>query len=123
MKAKNFLSGFGSENLEDLFKLKKANYYAKNPAYTSELSKIENDYAVLKSITRKSSFLKKNELKLSGKDLLDLGVEQEYIGQVLDDIYSKILEGKLKNNHDKLVEYIINNILPSSHDDQLFKEA
>jgi tRNA nucleotidyltransferase (CCA-adding enzyme) len=117
MKAKNFLSGFGSENLEDLFKLKKANYYAKNPAYTSELSKIENDYAVLKSITRKSSFLKKNELKLSGKDLLDLGVEQEYIGQVLDDIYSKILEGKLKNNHDKLVEYIINNILPSSHDD------
>lgn len=123
MKAKNFLSNFGSENLDDLFKLKKANYYAKNPAYTSELSKIENDYNFLKSITRKASFLKKNELKLTGKDLLDLGVEQEYIGQVLDDIYNRILEGKLKNNREKMVDFIINNVLPSSHEDQLFKEA
>lgn len=123
IKIKNFLSNFGSENIDDLFKLKKANFYAKNPAYTSELSKIDSDYDKLRSITRKSSFLKKNELKISGKELLDLGIEQEYIGQVLDDIYSKILEGKLKNNREKLVDYIINQVLPSGHDDNLFKEA
>ena len=123
MRIKNFLSNFGSENIEDLFKLKRANYYAKNPAYTSELTKIEADYDKLKSITRKSSYLKKNELKVTGKDLLDLGVEQEYIGQVLDQLYNNILEGKLKNNRDKIIEYIINNVLPSGYDKQLFNEA
>lgn len=123
MKIKNFLTNFGSENIEDLFKLKKANFYAKNPAYTSELSKIENDYEKLKSVTRKSSFLKKNELKINGKELLDLGVEQEYIGQILDEMYNKVLEGKLKNNREKLVDYIINQVLPSGYDDNLFKEA
>ncbi len=123
MKVKNFLSNFGAENLEDLFKLKKANFYAKNPAYTSDLTKIEEDYEKLKSVTRKSSFLKKNEIKISGKDLLDLGVEQEFLGQVLDDIYQKILEGKLKNNREKLVDYIINNVLPSEYDGKIFKES
>lgn len=123
MKIKNFLNNFGSENLDDLFAIKKANYYAKNPAYTSELTKIENDYEKLKSVTRKSSYLKKNELKISGKDLLELGVEQDSIGQILDQIYNQILEGKLKNNREKLVDHIINNILPSGYDEQLFKEA
>ena len=123
MKIKNFLSNFGSENLDDLFALKKANFYAKNPAYTSELNKIEEDYNKLKGITRKSSFLKKNELKITGKDLLDLGVEQDYIGPVLDDMYKKILEGKLKNKREKLIDYIINCILPSGYDENLFKEA
>ena len=77
----------------------------------------------MKSITRKSSYLKKNELKVTGKDLLDLGVEQEYIGQVLDQLYNNILEGKLKNNRDKIIEYIINNVLPSGYDKKLFNEA
>lgn len=123
MRIKNFLANFGSENLEDLFKLKRANFYAKNPAYTSDLTKIEEAYNKLKGITRKSSFLKRNELKLSGKDLLDLGVEQEYIGQVLDQIYNMILEGKLKNNRDKLIDYIINSVLPSGYDSELFIQA
>lgn len=123
MKIKNFLSSFGSENLDDLFKLKRANYYAKNPAYTSELTNIESDYEKLKGITRKSSYLKKNEIKITGKDLLDLGVEQEYIGQVLDDMYKKILESKLKNNREKLIDYVINNVLPSGYDELLFKES
>ena len=89
--------------------------------YTKDIFSI--NYDKLKSITRKSSYLKKNELKVTGKDLLDLGVEQEYIGQVLDQLYNNILEGKLKNNRDKIIEYIINNVLPSGYDKQLFNEA
>jgi tRNA nucleotidyltransferase (CCA-adding enzyme) len=67
---RQFLSKFGKEDLEDLYKVKKANYYAKSPAYTTELSKIEEDFLRLKSATRKSSFIKKNELKITVKDLL-----------------------------------------------------
>ncbi len=122
MKIKQFLTKFGPENIEDLYKVKLANYYAKNPAYASLLSKINKDYEKLKLSTRKSSFIKKNELKVNGKDLLDLGIEQEQIGEVLDKIYSAVLEGNLKNNHERIIDYLIKNILPKGYDTQLFKE-
>ncbi len=118
---RQFLSKFGKEDLEDLYKVKKANYYAKSPAYTTELSKIEEDFLRLKSATRKSSFIKKNELKISGKDLLDLGVEQGKVGPVLENIYNSIINGKLKNNREKLIDFIINQVLPSGYDENLFK--
>ncbi len=118
---RQFLSKFGKEDLEDLYKVKKANYYAKSPAYTTELSKIEEDFLRLKSATRKSSFIKKNELKITGKDLLELGVEQDKLGTILDNIYNAILKGKLKNNRDKLIDFIINKVLPSGYDEDLFK--
>lgn len=122
-KIKQFLTKFGTEDIEDLYKIKKANYYAKNPAYTSLLTQIENDYTRLKSATRKTSFVKKNELKINGKDLLELGIDQEKIGEVLDKLYSDVLSGNLKNNREKIINYVINNILPKGYDEQLFKET
>ena len=122
MKIKQFLNKFGPENIEDLYKVKLANYYAKNPAYASELTNINKEYEKLKLSTRKSSFIKKNELKVNGKDLLDLGIEQDNIGNVLDKIYNEVLLGNLKNNHDKIINYIINKVLPHGYDEQLFKE-
>ena len=85
------------------------------------MTKIDNDYLKVKSATRKSSFIKKNELKLTGKDLLDLGVEQAKVGMVLENIYNSIIKGKLKNNREKLIDFIINQVLPSGYDEDLFK--
>ena len=116
MRIKSFLTNLGPENIDDLFKIKKANFYAKNPAYVNELTKIENDYAMLKSIARKASFVKRNEIKINGKELLNLGVAQEKIGAVLDKIHNQILEGKLKNNKEKLVEHITNVVIPSGYE-------
>ena len=121
VQIRQFLTKFGTDDIEDLFKVKKANYYAKNPAYATELTKIDNDYQRVKSATRKSSFIKKNELKITGKDLLDLGVEQEKVGPVLENIYNSIIKGKLKNNREKLIDFIINQVLPSGYDDALFQ--
>ena len=121
VQIRQFLSKFGTDDIEDLFKVKKANYYAKSPAYTTELTKIESDMLRVKSATRKSAFIKKNELKISGKDLLDLGVEQSKVGSVLENLYQSIINGKLKNNREKLIEFIINKVLPSGYDENLFK--
>lgn len=116
MRIKSFLTNLGPENIDDLFKIKKANFYAKNPAYVNDLTKIENDYAMLKSIARKASFVKRNEIKINGKELLNLGVAQEKIGAVLDKIHNQILEGKLKNNKEKLIEHITNVVIPSGYE-------
>lgn len=114
---KQFLTKFGPENIDDLYKIKKANFYAKNPAYTSNLSIIEEEYERLKKTTRKASFIKRNELRITGKELIELGIEQEDIGQVLDNLYTRVLEGKLKNNHEKILEYVNNSLL--SNDENL----
>ncbi len=111
---KQFLTKFGIENIEDLYKVKKANQYAKNPAYVSEMTNIENEYERLKKFNRKTAFIKKNELKITGKDLLNLGIKQDEIGEVLNNIYQDIINGKLKNNREKLVDYIVTNLIPEN---------
>lgn len=111
LKIKSFLTNFGTENIDDLFKIKKANFYAKNPAYSSELTKINNDYEKIKSISRKASCVKRKEIKITGKDLVDLGIGQDKIGQVIEKLYNNILEGKLKNNRDKIIEFINSGLL------------
>ena len=111
---KQFLTKFGVENIEALYKIKKANQYAKHPAYVSEMAVIDNEYERLKKFNRKTAFIKKNELKLNGKDLLELGIKQNDVGNVLNDIYQAIINGKLKNNREKLVDYVVNNIIPGN---------
>lgn len=111
LKIKEFLSEFGREDIEDLFKVKKINFYAKNPAYVSDLSVIEAQYERLANANKKTYFIKRNELKVSGRDLIDLGLPQESIGESIDRIYREILAGNLKNNHDKIIAYAVENLL------------
>lgn len=122
-RIKQFLTKFGTDDIDDLFKVKRANYYAKNPAYTTEISKIESDYERLKRATRKSNFMKKNEIRITGKDLINLGIEQENVGETINQLYMDILAGKVKNNHEKLIDYIINHKLPQEYDEELFNET
>jgi hypothetical protein len=111
MKIKEFLSKFGREDIDDLFKVKKANFYAKNPAFVSDLSVIESQYERLAPANKKTYFIKRNELKVTGRELIDLGINQETIGESLERIYQEILSGKLKNNHDKIIAFATENLL------------
>lgn len=108
---RHYINKLGIENIDDLYAVKKANFYAKNPAFVSDLTNIEDEYVRMKSAVRKTSFIRKNELKLSGKELIDLGVQQEEVGKVIDHLYFEIIAGKLKNNKEKLSDYVVNNIV------------
>ena len=107
---KIFLAKFGPDNIDDLMKVKKANYYGKNPAFVSELSKINAEQEVIQQILKKKSFIKRSEIKISGRELLEAGIKQESIGNALEKIYQKIINGELKNHHEKLIDYTINNL-------------
>lgn len=117
---RHYINDLGIDNIEDLYYVKKANCYAKNPAYTTDLYRIEEDMARIKSALRKTSFIRKNELKLSGKELIDLGVEQSKVGKVIDILYYEIIAGKLKNNKEKLSDYVVNNVI--DNDIEMFKD-
>jgi hypothetical protein len=61
--------------------------------------------------------LKKSSLKINGKDLIDLGITQDKVGNVLEAVYKIVLEGKVKNDKELLVNYVIKNFLPSNLDE------
>ncbi len=115
---KAFLTKFDPDDIEALFKVKKANYYGKNPAYATELTKIDEEYERVKTIRRKASFIKKKELKINGKELVSLGVGQKDIGAVLTALHERVLDGEVKNNHEKLVSYVIEFILPNLKEEE-----
>ena len=48
-------------------------------------------------------------LKVNGNDLLALGYNGKKIGEILNTILDKVIEGKLPNDKDELIKYIKNN--------------
>ena len=113
---KRFIANFSREELELLFKLRYANTMAKNPDYMSGIDRINNDFVRVKTLLRRDETIKKNALKITGKDIIKLGIEEKEIGQILNDIYQKVLDSKLKNDKDILVQYVIKEFVPKDRD-------
>ena len=60
----------------------------------------------LDSALENGECMRKRDLKINGRDLISLGVEQgTKMGQVLDDIFDLVLRGELPNDKEKLIEY------------------
>ena len=114
---KRFLSNFNSEELEKLFKLKYANVMAKNPDYMSDNDRLSDDFERVRSLIRRNEVIKKSSLKISGKDLINLGITQDKVGNTLEAVYRAVLDGKVKNDKEILVNYVIKNHLPSNLDE------
>ena len=113
---KRFIANFSREELELLFKLRYANTMAKNPDYMSGIDRINNDFVRVKTLLRRDETIKKNALKITGKDIIKLGIEEKEIGQILNDIYQIVLDSKLKNDKDILVQYVIKEFVPKDRD-------
>ena len=114
---KKFISNFNSEELEKLFKLKYADIMGKNPDYMSDVERINSDFERVRSLIRRNEVIKKSSLKIDGKDLLNLGIPQEKVGNTLELIYRAVLDGKVKNDKEVLVNYTIKNYLPNNLDE------
>jgi len=106
-----FINKVSVENIDDLYKLRKANIYAKNPAYIGDLTKLNEAFIKIKEQSKKTNLVRKNDLKITAKELLDLGIPQERIGEVINILHNEVLKGTIKNNHDKLLNYVSKNCL------------
>lgn len=106
-----FINKVSPDNINDLYKLRKANIYAKNPAYIGDLTILNNSFEKIKEQSKKTNLVRKNDLKISVKELMEIGISQERIGYVIDILHQEVLKGTLKNNHDKLMNYVSKNLL------------
>lgn len=97
IEIKKLLRNYGAKSLKDILIL--------NEIYSEEIQKEISD------ILENGECFKLCDLKISGADLLSLGFKGKQIGAALEEILNLVIEEKLTNNKEKLIEYIKKSLL------------
>ena len=101
---KRLLRRLGKEDLLRLLDLQEADKLATNH---KDLANIENAKKILKNLEKEDLVLKRSDLAINGKDLIKLGYKEgRELGKLLKLIEENVLEEKLPNNKEKILEFI-----------------
>lgn len=107
---RKLLRRMGEENIYRLFDLQRADVLSTNH---KDISNIENGRALLVEVLNDSTPKSRSEMAINGDDLLALGFRpSKELGQVLGEIEDLILEEKLANEKDQIIQYIKNKYFP-----------
>ena len=100
-KIYKFYKIFNMDNIELLLELKKADIMGQNPKYINRLER-------LKLLAMKYLFVRERIRKIdySKDDLINLGIDNEFVEMLLDDIKYKIITGQLKENDNEIQKYV-----------------
>lgn len=97
------LRKLGEDNLRRLFDLQEADVLA---TVHDDISNIKNGRKFLDQILNEDKALSRADLKINGKDFIDLGFEEgKAIGYVLDELFRAVFEEELTNDKDILLDF------------------
>jgi tRNA nucleotidyltransferase (CCA-adding enzyme) len=99
---KKRLNRLGKDVFFDLLKVKRADNLAQNPEYfwLDKLDKMEN---IAREIVEENEFTL-SSLKISGNDLISLGITGKKIGEALNLLLNEVIEEKIKNQKEALLK-------------------
>lgn len=104
---RKLLSLIGEDNFRDLLKVKEADIKAQNLKYYHERhNKLIEIEARLNEILSKNQCFLLKDLKVNGRDLLELGYSGKDIGDILNNLLEKVLENPDLNAKNKLISII-----------------
>jgi len=104
---KRKLNKIGVELFRKLLKVKRADVLAQSPGLADERIKALKDIEILfDEIISEEECFKIKDLKINGKDLIELGFSGCEIGQTLKIILDAVVDGKIDNDRDKILEFI-----------------
>jgi tRNA nucleotidyltransferase (CCA-adding enzyme) len=109
---KRLLNEIGEDNLRDLLKVKEADIKAQNLDFYEKrhdnLKRVEDEIDDI--IGQQQCFTIKN-LKVNGRDLIQLGISQgKEIGVILEQLLDIVLDNPKLNEKEKLIEIVINRL-------------
>lgn len=105
---KKMLNRFGEEDLYRYLEVVEADRRTHNNDICN-LEDLEQIKTILKKIQENKPPLSMKDLKISGKDLLKVGVPKgKIIGEILDYLMEKVLEDENLNNYETLINLAIN---------------
>lgn len=107
-RLKKIMSQIGSDLIFDLIEIKYCDNSAQNPKYfRGEDFYNQTRDIVNEIITEKECFSIKH-LAIDGNDLISLGFKGKKIGETLEKCLTAVIDGKVENKKDKLLEYVKN---------------
>lgn len=107
---KRMLNKIGRETLNKIFMLRHADILAQSSYNIQEkIAELRKMREWMEEIVENSEIFKISDLEISGKDLIALGYEPGIeFGKILNDVFYQVMEDKISNTKECLVEYVIN---------------
>jgi tRNA nucleotidyltransferase/poly(A) polymerase len=101
---RRFLKRVGEENIQDLFRLRIADAMS-NPNSEYDPKEIADLQSHISEVLQQDMALQIADLKITGNDLAELGIEKgPKMGEILDRLLDIVIEDPLKNKKDLLLE-------------------
>ena len=107
VEIKKWLKKIGKENFSDLLKVKIADTKAKSPEHLNEIKEIYNIYKEYQNILNSNQCFSLKSLAVNGNDSKNLGYSGSQIGDKLEYILDLVIENRLKNNKNDIIDYLI----------------
>ncbi len=102
---KHIISKIGAENFFLLLELKKADNSAKNDFVLGENNELDRIADTAEKLIGENCCMSLAQLEINGNDLKSAGLKGRAIGECLNSLLDKVMDGELANNHDELIEY------------------
>lgn len=107
---KKFLSRYGEYFFEDYTKIRLADLFAQSEYMRDEkLNIIMNVKIIGEKIINSNTPLTIKNLSINGNDLLEIGLSGSQIGEMLNKILDAVIDNKLQNNRNELIDFAKNN--------------
>ena len=106
---RRWLSRYGKEALEQLLALQKADFYSKG--VSGEEADFHSIETALGEVLAQDSCLSLKDLAVNGRDLMAMGITGPAIGQALNRLLALVLEERLPNEKEPLLEALRQNTI------------
>jgi len=104
-RLKRLLGQFGEEILLDLLELARADVTAQAPEKLYRLEAYEPLREEIIRLAASRACVTRGQLAVNGNDLLQFGLNGPALGRVLDQLLEEVLEGRLENTRESLLDY------------------
>lgn len=105
-KLLQFLASVGVEDIDLLFKLKRADIIGQNPRLIDRLVLLDQMYDRICYLIEQKKFITKELLQIKAVDLIEIGYLRDGIlGETLNELLKLVQEGTLKNERKELLSY------------------
>ncbi len=108
VKINKFFKEFGTDNLDLLFALKKADIKGQNPKYLDRLIEMDAFEKLYQEHLKKEPCISIKNLKINGFKLQEMGFYNRKIGIILKDVLDQVIEERLENDPEEIEDYINN---------------
>ncbi len=107
IRVKRWLAKIGSDYTKALFKVRISDLYAHNPDKIGyELKKLNELLIELDEIVAAGEAFKISDLAVNGNDLIALGYKGKEIGEKLNEILMLVVDDRLNNTKEDIVDYL-----------------